>query len=238
MPAIASTASLPESWGAVGHAVSEFHAEFVGFEHDIAHLLEDLDGLRRQLDTRTRELAQEKCRFAEREAAFEQQRTDANRAALQLEHQEAELAAARQELAEVRAELQQAREQGAVGGQPADDSRAAVLQGELEQAVLELELVRGHAAELQETVSEQKQELAEQRTAMNEELKDLRRLVERQAELLADQPHEMAASAPAQVANPPAAKDGGAAADPVVSSVMAQFAKLQQDVAQRRKGRK
>jgi chromosome segregation ATPase len=246
--ALASTVALPESWGAVGRAVSAFRAEFVGFEHDIAHVLDDLEALRGQLDTRTREIEQQKRRFAEREAVFEQQRSDSGRLSLQLEHREAELASARQELATAKQELTIARQELAESQQAAqarvvapgsEDARLVELQAELEQALLELELVRGHAAELQETVSEQKQELSQQRSSMGDELKELRRLVEQQADLLSAQPHDVAASALAAPA--PVAKDAaaaGPAADPVVSSVMAQFAKLQQDVTQRRKSRK
>jgi chromosome segregation ATPase len=235
--AIASAIALPESWGAAGQAVSDFRAEFVGFEHDVAHLLDDLDVLRRQLYTRTRELEREKLRLSEREADFERQRDDANRLALQLEHQEADLAAAKQDLAEVRAQLEQ-HSHGAGRGEGSEDTRLAEVHAELEQALLELELVRGHAAELQDTVAEQKQELSEQRSTMGDELKQLRRLVEQQAEMLAQQPADSASAALAAVAPAPPAKDASAAADPVVSSVMAQFAKLQQDVAQRRKSRK
>jgi hypothetical protein len=101
---------------------------------------------------------------------------------------------------------------------------------------LELELVRGHAAELQETVAEQKREMSEQRQAMGEQLQQLRFLLEQQAVAPASVQPEAAPQVPAPT--PPARESKQEAADPVVSSVMAQFAKLQQDVAQRRKARK
>ena len=65
------------------------------------------------------------------------------------------------------------------------------------------------------------------------ELQQLRKLVEKQADLIADRAvlpsRETAqpAAAPAAVPTQPN--------DPVVNSVMAQFAKLQKDVAQRRR---
>jgi DNA repair exonuclease SbcCD ATPase subunit len=93
----------------------------------------------------------------------------------------------------------------------------------------ELDLVRSRAAELQEIVDAQRRELADSRDEMSAELKQLRRLIEQQAERAVKQ----TVTAPV-----PAAADEGAAAegeDPVMNSVMAQFAKLQKDVAQRRK---
>jgi hypothetical protein len=111
----------------------------------------------------------------------------------------------------------------------------------------ELELVRARSAELQETVAHQKRELAAQRLEVNEELKELRTLIAEQGELFAH--HEPAAAEPAVYHEPAAEKHSSPAAsgpvadhdppakpaDPVVNSVMAQFAKLQRDIAQRRK---
>lgn len=110
----------------------------------------------------------------------------------------------------------------------------------------ELDLVRARSAELQETVLQQKRELAEQRTDLSEELRELRRLAEAQSELLAQREYSAAApreeqrpsriSTPLAPTLPPATvSEDSPPADPVVSSVMAQFAKLQKDVAQRRK---
>ena len=109
---------------------------------------------------------------------------------------------------------------------------------------VELELVRARSAELQETVSRQKRELSAQRLEVNTELKELRTLLSQQAEMFSQ--HEPASSPerlssheaverhsspPVPVADEPSAKP----LDPVVNSVMAQFAKLQRDIAQRRK---
>jgi len=120
------------------------------------------------------------------------------------------------------------------------------LAGEKERAELEaeLELVRTRAMELQETVAQQKRELSEQRDDLQSELKLLRQLVEQQSDLMAageDRRESvnltMTRPNPAvTLVRPPAQgdDDAPASADPVVSSVMAQFARLQKDVAQRR----
>jgi chromosome segregation ATPase len=108
---------------------------------------------------------------------------------------------------------------------------------ELERAALvaELEHVRARAAELHETLLEQQQEHAEQNTLLVGEIQSLRQSIERNAELRDSSPREM----PLDLSeSDPASAGVGAAssgADPVVSSVMAQFAQLQRDVAKRRK---
>jgi SMC interacting uncharacterized protein involved in chromosome segregation len=109
------------------------------------------------------------------------------------------------------------------------------LEREREALEVELELVRSRAAELNETVVEQQREIAEQKSELSTELQQLRRLVEKQADLIADRatPSEGEAARPAEPA-PEVTQPN----DPVVNSVMAQFAKLQKDVAQRRRHRR
>ena len=103
-------------------------------------------------------------------------------------------------------------------------------------------MVRARSAELQETVARQKRELSEQRLEVSDELKELRSLMEEQAHLFAQ--HDSSSSAePAAGAERSVRLSSHAAheeqpskaPDPVVNSVMAQFAKLQRDIAQRRK---
>lgn len=127
------------------------------------------------------------------------------------------------------------------------EQASAAAQAELARERLELEmeldLLRARAAELQEAVQQQKLEISGQRTEISAELHELRRLAELQAKLFA----EREAAAPVAVASPPlptaspvaiaAPGEAQPGADPVVNSVMAQFAKLQKDVAQRRKNR-
>ncbi len=108
---------------------------------------------------------------------------------------------------------------------------------EQERAALEaeLELVRNRAAELNETVALQQREIVEQKTELSGDLQQLRRLVEKQADLIADRANDNETSKCS-----PGESEGGSVEtpqpnDPVVNSVMAQFAKLQKDVAQRRR---
>ena len=121
---------------------------------------------------------------------------------------------------------------------------------EKERAELEaeLELVRTRAQELQETVAQQKRELADSRDELQAEMKLLRQLVEQQSDLLAGgggeerrdsltltHPNTRPGPAMTLVRPQPAHVDEApSGSDPVVSSVMAQFARLQKDVAQRR----
>jgi len=110
--------------------------------------------------------------------------------------------------------------------------RVAVLERERGELEAELELVRARATELQEVVNQQRRELAEQKTEITNELRQLR-------EMAAQWPHVTEAYEPHEerdlVAATTSGESMGAVPDPVVSSVMAQFARLQKDVAQRRK---
>jgi hypothetical protein len=81
-------------------------------------------------------------------------------------------------------------------------------------------------------VNQQRRELVEQRADVTTELRLLRELVEQRQAQTAEE------FEPEEEALVGAAARGEAVAsapDPVVSSVMAQFARLQKDVAQRRK---
>lgn len=160
-----------------------------------------------------------------------------------------EMQLARDEARQAREALQQARDEAhshflrQTAEQPAasirDDEQFAEIERERAALEAELELVRGRAAELYNVVAEQKRDMAHQRDETVAELKQLRLLAERQAEVLAAQP--VASLEPVAVearTSKPAAEQRPAQADPVVNSVMAQFAKLQQDVAQRRKHKK
>jgi hypothetical protein len=96
----------------------------------------------------------------------------------------------------------------------------------------ELELVRTRATELQEVVNQQRRELVAQRADVTTELRLLRELVEQRPSRTAveyepdEEPALVGAVSTAAFGRP---------AGSVVSSVMAQFARLQKDVAQRRK---
>jgi DNA repair exonuclease SbcCD ATPase subunit len=123
---------------------------------------------------------------------------------------------------------------GGEGQVPDADTLARVSALERERIELEseLELVRTRAAELQEVVNSQRREIVEQRADVTTELRLLRELVEQRPQ---PEPAYEADDDAALVGASHSADSGGSAPDPVVSSVMAQFARLQKDVAQRRK---
>jgi chromosome segregation ATPase len=119
-------------------------------------------------------------------------------------------------------------------GQPADEAtlgKLATLERERIELESELELVRTRATELQEVVNQQRRELVEQRADVTTELRLLRELLEQRPSPGAEEyePEEEA------LVGSGSRGESGGAPDPVVSSVMAQFARLQKDVAQRRK---
>src|SRR5262249_14223688 len=118
-------------------------------------------------------------------------------------------------------------------GQPADAQtleRLSAIERERVELESELELVRTRATELQEIVNQQRRQLVEQRADITTELRLLRELVESRP-----QQGEFEGEDEALVAAASHSEPLGSAPDPVVSSVMAQFARLQKDVAQRRK---
>jgi chromosome segregation ATPase len=110
---------------------------------------------------------------------------------------------------------------------------------EQDRAVLEKELesVRNRAADLAESLSEQKRLTQQQQTQGAAELQRMRELLENLArqEMFARQHHEIEPlplpAAPAVVSKP---EPSSTAADPVLGSVLAQFEMLQQDRAKRR----
>lgn len=77
--------------------------------------------------------------------------------------------------------------------------------------------------------------MAEDRVQWAEELKYLRRLVERIAQQSPEREAMAARRAPASAPTPSPRGEPSSPADPVLDSVMAQFAMLQKDLSQRRK---
>ena len=129
-------------------------------------------------------------------------------------------------MSEARGELEQARE-CSHGVEP---ERLEELQEERAALETELEQARHRAAELANAVAEQKQRLAEERTGWTDELNKLRSLKDMRA------PPSIAASASkgAPESAPRSSLAGIGSSDPVVGSVLAQFAQLQKDAASRR----
>ncbi|MCE9525337.1 MAG: hypothetical protein K8R36_04715 [Planctomycetales bacterium] len=128
--------------------------------------------------------------------------------------------------------------------EPPEMAELEALKKERLELEAELDLVRCRSTALSETIALQKRELAEQRQSVAEELKEMRALIAEQTRMLAEQgPVEFLA--PAESEQPRVEKDSSSQPDldeptskpldPVVNSVMAQFAKLQKDIAQRRK---
>lgn len=158
----------------------------------------------------------------------------------QLQDTQAQLAETRTQMAEAIQKaasiIQEAPAQAATSaaaGDPEVNARLADSERQRFELEAELELVRTRASELQEVVNQQRRDLSEQRADVTDELRLLRELVEQRQELHRVEHHS--APEPAVEVAASAAAQAGAAADPVVSSVMAQFARLQKDVAQRRK---
>jgi chromosome segregation ATPase len=109
-----------------------------------------------------------------------------------------------------------------------------------ERATLEreLEIVRHHAAELSETLSQQGRQMLEERERWSDELKRIRRVLENVAQRQLAQPAAEPRPAVAAVDVPTGAERTPAdepAGDPVLDSVITQFETLQKDLARRRK---
>lgn len=136
------------------------------------------------------------------------------------------------ELNETRQQLAAA-ESSSAAGSATWGQQLANLESERAELEAELELVRGRAAELQETVDQQQNALSAQSQDTSDELKLLRLMAEQQALMIAG---ARAAAAQPQLQGPPANSDEQPNNnDAVVQSVMAQFAKLQKGVAERRR---
>ncbi len=202
-------------------------------EAELEHEASQLDSARgefeQQCNTRVRDLEEQEDSLKEQRAKLTRELVNQTTPVERTDQDEA-LAAARREIDQLRLELEEAR-----GLQPSDDagSSAELAQIAEERDALEVELerVRSRAAELDRTIAEQQVQIDSQQDAMSDELTQLRRLVEKQADLF-DQ--DAVASADAAEPELVGAQRDTPAADPVVDSVMAQFAKLQRDVASRR----
>lgn len=113
-----------------------------------------------------------------------------------------------------------------------DSERVTALELERDTLEDELELVRGRAGELREVIADQKRELGQQKREMSAELRSLREVAEHE-----EVEHAGKSKTPEPRPTPRRAerpRNSSGTQDPVVDSVMAQFAKLQKDVAERR----
>jgi len=229
-----------------------------GSAEGLAPLMTELGDMRRQLSETQAQLADARIQLSgaiERSAGSGAPASDALPAVMdelgqmrrQLGDTQAQLGQTQNQLGEARTQISEAIERATAAaqasvhivasgdGQPADaetSARLASIERERVELESELELVRTRATELQEVVNQQRRELVEQRADITTELRLLRELVEKRREQ-ADVEYE--SEDEALVGASARGESVGSAPDPVVSSVMAQFARLQKDVAQRRK---
>lgn len=264
LPIQETAAEFRQECGALEQFVEKLLFDLDLLRLQIEHKADELELAQQQLVDRTREFEQQRDlsnnlgeQLQRQETQLKQAITELQQVRQQLEQQSCQRSAQesqtgegvvehrpqwlsemddyRAQLSEVQSELSSALQRVAEYGTPAQPSAESEGSAEWlqERAGLEseLEMVRSRAAELQDTVDAQRQELAEARTEVSNELKLLRRLVEQQSELLErGAGSSVAAAVEAEVSASEAAGD-----DPVMNSVAAQFARLQKDMAQRRK---
>ena len=135
------------------------------------------------------------------------------------------------------------------GSSGADPANVSDLERERVELESELETVRQRCEELSATVAEQKRQLTDERAEWTAEFRQLRKILDKQSQLLAQRVETVpGAAAPAptitvsHLAAAPTAQPVAAAApqqhaggiDPVLGSVMNQFQMLQKDAARRR----
>ncbi len=206
-------------------------------------LAELLDGVFDDLDTLANEIDLRSC-------LLDETRRQASEQAAELQTVRHAEALANAELTSVRREIDRASEQLVRLPQQNNELREHLHALELERCSLEAELesLRVRTAELADHLAEVKRESAEERVEWSSELKQLRRTLERQAELLADrlvavQSIESSAGQYAPLPTTPslatseatpAVKIAPPPKDSVLGSVMAQFEMLQRDRQRRR----
>jgi uncharacterized protein (DUF3084 family) len=232
---LGSPAALEES--NVTDAICALRASGDAMADLLSEVFDDLELLGNEVELRARLISETKQQIADQVSE------------LQMARQNEALAKA--ELTSVRDEITQTREQLVKLPEQNGALREQLHELELERRGLEAELegLRVRTAELADHLAEVKRETAEERAEWSGELRQLRRTLERQAELLADRmsaPHvvERAAATHAVEVAPPktaaespatsAAVGNAIAKDAVLGSVMAQFETLQRDRQRRR----
>ena len=233
-------AQVPDR-GKQSAAMSEANsAQLARMADELAAARQDLAEARDEIRSQRELLAQVPDRGKQSAAMSE-----ANSA--QLARMADELAAARQDLAEARDEIRAQRDLLAQAPASSEGSLNSEIHSRLEQmeqeqlawtqerVLLETELdtVRARAAELADSLDEERQRATGERKDWSEELRQMRQLLQ----TLSDR---KATAGPEFIAPPPPAaeqSDQGAPQDPVLDSVMAQFEILQKDLARRRKAK-
>ena len=206
---LASIQDLPaiDTTGVV-EVLAEIKQECVSFADFVEELLSQLDSLRADVELKSKAVEEEQSRLAACQRELDRQR---------------------QTLEDLKAS------DGTI-----DQEVVTELESQRSQLEEELELVRRNAAEMSDSMAQQQRDIAEERAEWSGELKEMRQMLEQQARLLADGRQLEESRVVKKVAIPEASEPVPQRAnpsDPVVSSVMAQFAKLQKDaVARRREG--
>jgi chromosome segregation ATPase len=179
---------------------------------------ESLDSVRKQAAQQTE--AHESV-VSELRAEIEQLRS-----ALQEAPKGASSSVAEEAIASLRAEIDTQR-------QLAEEARQQAQKQETERALLEAELdrVRTQAAQWKLQQEQDQAHHHEEEQKWHEELQDLRQLVRQATAAMGSAPPQAVVAADLVAAK---AADGHDSADPVASSLLAQFAKLQKDSARRR----
>ncbi len=213
-----------------------FREDFQALEQLVDELFEQLHVFRASLASKEKELELVQSQLDDRTRELEHQRSDADSLAAHFDHHDQQLANALRLLEEFKVEASQYPNLNAEGPPVSGAEADRLLASEQQRAALEaeLELVRSRAAELQETIFEQKQEVATRSDQLQQDLKYVRTLLEKRV-VAAEQLETPAAQ---RTASEPQANAPRDEPDPVADSIKAQFAKLQQDVAKRRTRRK
>jgi chromosome segregation ATPase len=234
--------------GSVTAVLEELHAEHDECGQFFGDVFDQLQSLSLELFARHRCLELAAKQQTEREAAasqsggqFEQLVQEVHDTQTQMREFQSQVQQAWDGVRKALKELETRSESAQAGGvdqerldQILDDARQQRTVWEQERAALEAELetVRNRSAELAETLAEQKRLSAQQQAEWSSELKRMRSLLEAiSGQMVQD------GSGPAVARSARGETVAGTAADPVLDSVMAQFAMLQQEVTQRRAAR-
>ena len=196
------------------------------------------DDVRDRLDELEKE--QDRLRKERNELRTERDATiadleNASNAVAQIEAYGRQLNDTRKELESVRTELSHAYEKldrTHDSSQQLGDQQFAEYEEEREALEAELELARRRAAELSNAIAEQRKQLKEERNGWSDELRQLRALLETRSAYVPER--EPLSTKVTAAVDQPDVVGTAASSDPVVGSVLAQFAQLQKDAAARR----
>ena len=202
---------LNVDWTPVRDTLAALRAGHESLDLFVAQLFSGLESMRERLDQHDRRIKEERRRIAEE----------------------------REKLAAERAQWHAQKQQ--VTSESPDSSRLLV-ELEQERGMLEeeLETVRRRCEELAQTVADQKRQLTEERAEWTAEFRQLRKILDKQSQILVERVEQNQVAPLAVVAGPSENVNGAAAqrgVDPVLGSVISQFQLLQKDAARRRQAK-